>query len=67
MTFEWQEQLRPGAALQEIVQQATAALIVMDAERLEELARCCADLNRDIEDAERFAKRQGISGTAPVI
>jgi hypothetical protein len=49
MTVGWQEQLKPGVALREIVQQATAALISMDAERLEELARCCADLNREIE------------------
>jgi hypothetical protein len=47
MTTGWQEQLKPGAALRGIVQQATAALIVMDAERLEELALCCADLNRE--------------------
>lgn len=49
MIVEWQEQLRPGLALRQIVQQATAALISMDTERLEELARCCADLNREIE------------------
>lgn len=49
MTVGWQEQLRPGIALREIVQQATAALVSMDAERLEELAKCCADLNREIE------------------
>jgi hypothetical protein len=47
MTIGWQEQLRPGVALKGIVQQATAALIAMDAERLEELALCCADLNRE--------------------
>jgi hypothetical protein len=46
MTNGWQDQLRPGAALRGIVQQATAALIAMDAERLDELALCCADLNR---------------------
>ena len=51
-----QEQLRPGAALREIVQQATAALVAMDAERLEELAKCCADLNREIESAGETAK-----------
>jgi hypothetical protein len=49
MTIEWQEQLRPGVALKGIVQQATAALIAMDADRLEELALCCADLNRGLE------------------
>ena len=49
MNVGWQEQWKPGISLREIVQQATAALISMDAERLEELARCCADLNREIE------------------
>jgi hypothetical protein len=46
MTIAWQEELRPGVALTRIVRQATAALVAMDADRLEELARCCADLNR---------------------
>jgi hypothetical protein len=45
MKIQWREQLKPGAALREIVQQATAALVRMDAERLEELARCCIDLH----------------------
>jgi hypothetical protein len=48
MTIGWQEQLRPGVALRKIVRQATEALIAMDASRLEELARCCADLNREL-------------------
>ena len=48
MTIGWQQELRPGVALREIVRQATEALIRMDAERLEELARCCSDLNRDL-------------------
>ena len=56
MTVGWQEQLKPGVALREIVQQATAALISMDAERLEELAKCCADLNREIESKGETAK-----------
>jgi len=51
MIIAWQEQLRPGIALKEIVQQATAALVSMDAERLEELALCCADLNRGSEES----------------
>jgi hypothetical protein len=51
MTIEWREQLRPGVALQEIVKEATVALISMDAERLEELARCCADLNRELQES----------------
>jgi len=50
MTIAWQEQLRPGVALREVVEQATAALVCMDAERLEELARCCVDLNLAIEE-----------------
>jgi hypothetical protein len=50
MTVGWREQLRPGVALREIVAQATASLIAMDTERLEELARCCADLNRGSGD-----------------
>lgn len=50
MAMAWQEQLRPGLALKGIVQQATAALVAMDAERLEELALCCADLNRERDE-----------------
>ena len=46
-------QLRPGDAVREIIQQTTQALISMNAERLEELARCCAALNRDIQEAEK--------------
>jgi hypothetical protein len=49
MAILWQEQLRPGVALQEIVQEATAALVSMNADRLEELARCCEDLNREVQ------------------
>jgi hypothetical protein len=56
MIVEWQEQLRPGVALREIVQQATTALISMDAKRLEELAKCCADLNREIESSGEIAE-----------
>jgi mRNA degradation ribonuclease J1/J2 len=55
MIVDWQEQLRPGAPLREIVQQATVALVAMDAERLEELAKCCMDLNREIESAGETA------------
>ena len=56
MTVAWQEELRPGVALREIVEQATAALVAMDAERLEELARCCAYLNREIDQRGRSAE-----------
>ena len=56
MTIGWQEQLRPGLALKGIVQQATAALIAMDAERLEELALCCADLNRERDESGMLAR-----------
>ena len=51
MTIGWQEQLQTRGTLQEIVQQATEALIRMDSERLEELAQCCADLNREIQQS----------------
>ncbi len=40
------ESKRQDACWQELLQEATEALVQMDAERLEELARCCADLNR---------------------
>jgi len=51
MTIRWQEQVKPGAALRILVQEATAALVAMDAQRLEELAQCCADLNRDLQQS----------------
>ncbi len=47
----WQEQLQTPLALREMVREATEALVRMDAERLEELARCCCDLNRDLHPA----------------
>jgi hypothetical protein len=50
MTIGPDEQLCPGIGLREIVQHATEALVHMNAERLEELARCCVTLKRDIED-----------------
>jgi hypothetical protein len=56
VTTGWREQLRPGVALRGIVQQATAALIAMDAQRLEELALCCADLNRELDDTGGIAE-----------
>ncbi len=34
---------------QGLLQEATDALVRMDADRLEELARCCADLNRQMQ------------------
>jgi hypothetical protein len=65
MITGWQEQLRPGVALQEIVREATEALISMDAQRLEELARCCADLNRELQMSgemnEAAAELQGVA------
>jgi hypothetical protein len=54
MISGWQQQLSSGATLRGIVQQATVALIAMDAGRLEELAICCADLNREPENLEEF-------------
>jgi hypothetical protein len=50
MTSGREEKLRPGIAIREIVQQATEALVSMNATRLEELARCCAELNREIDE-----------------
>ncbi len=50
MTIGWQEQVRPGLALRELLTEATAALISMDAQRLEELAQCCADLNQEARE-----------------
>lgn len=44
-----EEQIRPGVPMRELVRQATGALIAMDADRLEDLARCCADLIREVE------------------
>jgi hypothetical protein len=49
MEIGWQEQSEPAIAFTKIVQQTTEALIGLDSERLQELARCCADLNREIE------------------
>ena len=54
MTILWQEQLKPGVALDQIVRQATAALVSMDASRLEELALCCADLNRELKESGQW-------------
>ena len=59
MTIGWREELRPGVALKGIVQQATAALIAIDAQRLEELALCCADLNREWEQSSACAEAAG--------
>lgn len=50
-------------AWQGLLQEATDALVRMDADRLEELARCCADLNRQIQVASppRRSAREGVS------
>ena len=42
--------------MKELVQEASAALARLDAERLEELAKCCQALNRDLR------KRPGTLG-----
>ncbi len=62
MGMDWQERLGAGGSLREIVREATAALVQMDAARLEELAHCCADLNpawqqsmQDGEGSDSFA------------
>ncbi len=46
---------RSRVELTGLVREATASLVRMDADRLEELARCCRDLNR--EPAERANQR----------
>jgi hypothetical protein len=45
-----------GLEMKELVREASAALARLDAERLEELARCCQALNRDLR------KRSGVQG-----
>ena len=45
-----------GLEMKELVREASAALARLDAERLEELARCCQALNRDLR------RRQGTQG-----
>src|SRR5438309_546406 len=59
MTIDWQDHVRPGGALREIVQQATVALVAMDAERLEEMALCCRDLNRGLEEGGELSQVAG--------
>ena len=41
MNVCWKQGLRPGEALQGIVTEAIESLLAMDADRLEELSRCC--------------------------
>ena len=55
MAIDWQEQVRPGVALRALLTEATTALIAMDACRLEELAQCCADLNREVQESGSVA------------
>jgi len=64
MTMDWQHQLQSQARLREIVQQATASLVAMDAERLEELAQCCADLNREIQKTSQSGSSDVAEGNA---
>uniref|UniRef100_E6PZE3 Uncharacterized protein n=1 Tax=mine drainage metagenome TaxID=410659 RepID=E6PZE3_9ZZZZ len=53
MAQGWQEQFQNGSGpsrsveLSGLVREATESLVRMDADRLEELARCCRDLNRE--------------------
>ena len=56
MTIVGQTCVPPSVALREIVLEATAALVQMDTERLEDLARCCIDLNREVGDTRREAE-----------
>jgi hypothetical protein len=53
MTTGWREQVRPGMKLRALVREATAALVAMDARRLEELARCCEDLNCEFQETSK--------------
>ena len=59
ITMRWREQLRPGVALRDLVQQATAALVAMDADRLQELAQCCTDLNCELRQESAFSGHAG--------
>jgi hypothetical protein len=43
-----QGKAKPDPEMKELVREASAALARLDAERLEELARCCQALNRDL-------------------
>ena len=53
---------RVALPLYAVVQEAMAALVQMDTERLEELAQCCADLNREGREAVSAADLQGVEG-----
>ena len=60
MTGELQEHWNPGLRVLEIVQEAKAALVSMDAKRLEELAGYCCDIRDRVEavnaEASLFAQ-----------
>jgi len=45
---QWGKEMHPGSGLRGLLQEAIEALVLMNADRLEELARCCVDLNRDL-------------------
>ena len=49
--------------LRELVAEASHALALLDADRLEELAACCQALNRDLESAD-VAGREGLARQA---
>jgi hypothetical protein len=63
-----QEQGNTKAApeMKELVREASAALARLDAERLEELARCCQALNRDLRKRSRTQGQAEVGATLAV-
>ena len=53
------KELRGKVELKELVREASAALARLDAERLEELARCCQALNRDRKRGSSLERSDG--------
>jgi hypothetical protein len=52
-----------GLEMKELVREASAALARLDAERLEELARCCQALNRDLRSRPGTQGRNELATT----
>jgi hypothetical protein len=50
--------------MKELVREASAALARLDAERLEELARCCQALNRDLRKKPDAHERAALAAQA---
>jgi hypothetical protein len=53
-----------GPEMKELVREASAALARLDAERLEELARCCQALNRDLRKRPEAVDRAALVAQA---